>query len=199
VHAGNRETRTPEVNIMGHLGLVVRGDLLGRGFERGQDISGDSTFRSLDLRRVNSGGDELNTIKPLGEFPKRVVAAGFHCGQDLAHGIDRAVGWRNGSGQPFGDVADKSAEVDTGKHPHTLAAPVCASGEFTRQTARMNSDAAELSSLTTVVADVAARVGKLAENRSDDPDDPLVGRLYEIERALITAERRLRSTSRDLD
>jgi hypothetical protein len=63
----------------------------------------------------------------------------------------------------------------------------------------MNSDAAELSSLTTVVADVAARVGKLAENRSDDPDDPLVGRLYEIERALITAERRLRSTSRDLD
>jgi len=63
----------------------------------------------------------------------------------------------------------------------------------------MNSDAAELSSLTTVVADVASRVGKLAERRGTDPDDPLVSRLYEIERALITAERRLRSTARDFD
>jgi hypothetical protein len=63
----------------------------------------------------------------------------------------------------------------------------------------MNSDAAELSSLTTVVADVASRIGKLAERRSVDPDDPVLGRLHEIERTLITAERRLRSTARDLD
>ena len=63
----------------------------------------------------------------------------------------------------------------------------------------MNSDAAELSSLTTVVADVAARIGKIAERRGIDPDDPLVGRLHEIERALVTAERRLRSTARELD
>lgn len=63
----------------------------------------------------------------------------------------------------------------------------------------MDSDAAELSSLTTVVSDVAGRVGKLAERRNADPDDPLVGRLHEIERMLVTAERRLRATSRDLD
>jgi hypothetical protein len=74
-----------------------------------------------------------------------------------------------------------------------------ASRRIPRQTAPMDSDAAELSSLTTVVADVAARIGRLAERRSTDPDDPLVGRLHEIERALITAERRLRSTARDLD
>jgi hypothetical protein len=63
----------------------------------------------------------------------------------------------------------------------------------------MDSDAAEHSSLTTVVADVAARIGLLAERRSTDPDDPMVNRLHEIERALITAERRLRATARDLD
>ncbi len=63
----------------------------------------------------------------------------------------------------------------------------------------MDPDAAELSSLTTVVADVALRVGKLAERRGTDPDDPIVGRLHEIERALVTAERRLRSTARQLD
>lgn len=62
----------------------------------------------------------------------------------------------------------------------------------------MDPDAAELSSLTTVVADVAQRVGRLAERRATDPDDPVVGRLHEIERALVTAERRLRSTARDL-
>ncbi|MDW3218474.1 MAG: hypothetical protein R8F63_07645 [Acidimicrobiales bacterium] len=63
----------------------------------------------------------------------------------------------------------------------------------------MDSDAAEISSLTTVVADVASRVGLIAERRGADPDDPLVSRLHEIERALITAERRLRSTARELD
>lgn len=63
----------------------------------------------------------------------------------------------------------------------------------------MDSDAAEISSLTTVVADVASRVGLIAERRGVDPDDPLVSRLHEIERALITAERRLRSTARELD
>jgi hypothetical protein len=62
----------------------------------------------------------------------------------------------------------------------------------------MNSDAAELSSLTTVVADVATRIGQLADRRGKDPDDPLVGRLLEIERALLTAERRLRSTTREI-
>lgn len=62
-----------------------------------------------------------------------------------------------------------------------------------------SSDAAELSSLTTVIADVAARVGRLADRRADDPDDPMVGRLQEIERALQTAERRLRAAVRDLD
>lgn len=63
----------------------------------------------------------------------------------------------------------------------------------------MDSDAAEISSLTTVVADVASRVGSIADRRGIDPDDPLVSRLHEIERALITAERRLRSTARELD
>lgn len=63
----------------------------------------------------------------------------------------------------------------------------------------MTSDAAELSSLTTVVAEAAARIGDLAKRRSTDPDDPFVGRLHEIERALVTAERRLRATARELD
>jgi hypothetical protein len=63
----------------------------------------------------------------------------------------------------------------------------------------MDPDAAELSSITSVVGDLAKRVADVAERRLADPDDPVVGRLHEIERTLVTAERRLRSVGRDLD
>ena len=63
----------------------------------------------------------------------------------------------------------------------------------------MDSDAAELSSITTVISDIAHRVSRLAERRSNEPDDPIVSRLYEIERSLTTVERRLRDVGRTLD
>lgn len=63
----------------------------------------------------------------------------------------------------------------------------------------MDSDAAELSSITTVVADLATRVAAVAERRGIDPDDPIVVRLHEIERSLVTAERRLRAVTRTIE
>ena len=63
----------------------------------------------------------------------------------------------------------------------------------------MDPDAAELSSLMSVVSDAAVRVAEVAERRGSEPDDPLTGRLHEIERSLVTAGRRLRSVVRDLD
>lgn len=63
----------------------------------------------------------------------------------------------------------------------------------------MDSDAAEISSLTTVIADAALRIGNLAERRTSDPDDPVIGRLHEIERQLTTVQRRLRDVGRALD
>ena len=63
----------------------------------------------------------------------------------------------------------------------------------------MDPDAAELSSITTVVADVARRIGDVAERRATDPEDPVIGRLHEIERSLITVERRLHDVGRALD
>ncbi len=63
----------------------------------------------------------------------------------------------------------------------------------------MHPDKAELSSITTVVADVARRIAEVAERRAADPDDPVIGRLHEIERSLITVERRLHDVGRALD
>ena len=62
----------------------------------------------------------------------------------------------------------------------------------------MDSDAAELSSIATVVSDIAQRVAEMANRRGSDPDDPMLARLGEIERALVTVERRLRAAVRDL-
>ena len=63
----------------------------------------------------------------------------------------------------------------------------------------MDSDAAELSSLTTLVSEVAQRISAMADRRGADPDDPILARLHEIERALVTVERRLRATADDLN
>ena len=69
---------------------------------------------------------------------------------------------------------------------------------ISRHTAAMDSDAAELSSITTVVGELAQRVASVAERRGVDPDDPIVARLHEIERSLVTAQRRLRDVGRHL-
>lgn len=74
-----------------------------------------------------------------------------------------------------------------------------ATGADPRHTCVMGPDAAELSSITTVVSDLAGRVADVATRRATDPDDPVVARLHEIERSLITAERRLRDVTKNLD
>ena len=62
----------------------------------------------------------------------------------------------------------------------------------------MDPDSAELASVMSVVADLAVRVGDVARRRGADADDPLPGRLHEIERSLEMAGRRLRAAIRDL-
>ena len=66
-------------------------------------------------------------------------------------------------------------------------------------TSCMDSDAAELSSITTVVSDLTQRVADVAQRRGINPDDPIVVRLHEIERSLVTAQRRLRDVARAMD
>ncbi len=63
----------------------------------------------------------------------------------------------------------------------------------------MNPDAAELSSLMTVVADVALRVAEIAQRREVVSDESSASRLQEIERSLVTAGRRMQTVIRDLD
>jgi hypothetical protein len=62
----------------------------------------------------------------------------------------------------------------------------------------MDSDAAQLTSVVTALDDLTARVVAAADRYRGDRRDDVAGDLYEVERALRTASRRLAKTVRDL-
>ena len=55
----------------------------------------------------------------------------------------------------------------------------------------MSTDGAELSSIQGSLEDLAARIDGIATRRDNDPDDPLSESLFEVERSLRNAARRL--------
>ena len=55
----------------------------------------------------------------------------------------------------------------------------------------MSSDAAELSSISSALEELAGRITKIAERRDGDPDDPVSTGLFEVDRSLRNAVRQL--------
>ena len=55
----------------------------------------------------------------------------------------------------------------------------------------MSPDGAELSSIRSTIDDMSRRIARIAERRDADPDDPVSGQLFEVERSLRTALRQL--------
>lgn len=55
----------------------------------------------------------------------------------------------------------------------------------------MSSDGAELSSIQGTLEDAARRIEAIAKRRDSDPDDPLSAGLFEVDRSLRNAVRRL--------
>jgi hypothetical protein len=55
----------------------------------------------------------------------------------------------------------------------------------------VSTDAAELSSIQGTLEDLAKRVSAIADRREDDPDDPISTGLYDVDRSLRNAIRRL--------
>ena len=55
----------------------------------------------------------------------------------------------------------------------------------------MSTDTAELSSITSALEVLADRVTAIAERRDADPDDPLSTELFEVERSVRNAVRKL--------
>ncbi len=55
----------------------------------------------------------------------------------------------------------------------------------------MTSDGPELSSIQGALEDLAKRIETIADRRDGDPDDPVSAGLYEVDRSLRNAVRRL--------
>ena len=56
----------------------------------------------------------------------------------------------------------------------------------------MDALAPQLSTIASSLDDLTHRITELADRRADDPDDDVASELYEVERALQHASRRLR-------
>jgi len=180
-----------------HLRLVIRPDSFRRRLESFSHAGIDPIDGGLDLPPVDDEGVERHPIEPLRVGTNRCVTVGTYRGEYLAHGVDRTARRGRRAGQNLLECRTGRAEVDTAEHSYTLPAGLSLTRGFPAHCG-MDSDAAEISSLTTVIADAAQRIGNLAERRTTDPDDPVVGRLHEIERQLTTVQRRLRDVGRAL-
>jgi hypothetical protein len=62
----------------------------------------------------------------------------------------------------------------------------------------MSSEAAQLSAILSAVDELAGRVAEVADNLADGPRDDVSADLYEVERSLRTAVRRLDRTVQSL-
>ena len=63
----------------------------------------------------------------------------------------------------------------------------------------VTSDAAELSSISSALEDLAGRISRIAQRRDDDPDDPVSTGLFEVDRSLRNAVRQLDRARNRLD
>lgn len=63
----------------------------------------------------------------------------------------------------------------------------------------MTSDAAELSSISSALQDLTARITAIAKQRDDDPDDAVSTGLFEVDRSLRNALRQLERARSRLD
>ena len=63
----------------------------------------------------------------------------------------------------------------------------------------MTSDAAELSSISSALQELTARITTIAKKRDDDPDDAVSTGLFEVDRSLRNAVRQLERARSRLD
>ena len=125
-------------------------------------------------------------IEAHGERSHRLVASDPNLGQDVPYGRDRVLVFHDlRSRQPRTQVTGGAPEVQPGEEfwhgtgGHRVHDGIC-------MTTR-----AELSSVSTAVQELADRITQIAEGLLDDEREVTGPALFEIERSLRTAQRRL--------
>jgi len=134
---------------------------------------------------------ESNTVEALGQFEHGGIATLADGGQRLAHGTEDVAVLANGPREQRFGVRD-TAEIESSQHRLNVA-PDLAGGR--KSSVSLHAD---LASLQSTLDQALERLSDAAESITGTELDDHVGDLYEIERHLRAANRRLARTVGDL-
>ena len=192
------------VGVVAHLGTQLRAvmglDAVPGQFERRADVVRGGRQGGLQRSTWDPHGGQVHTVEAGGPLEQRVVTAGAYVSQDLPHHRDGFATVDNRSGQAaaqFGHPAEiESVEhggqgsVRVGRGRYGLA------GAGARKSAV--SLRADLASLQSTLDQMLQRVDEAGNEVRGTTRDDLLGDLYEIERHLQAASRRLRRATDSL-
>jgi hypothetical protein len=164
--------------VIGDLGLVIRPDVAGGHLERGSQVGRDPVQRALG-RHPRRG--QVAAVEAQRELSHGGVAPGADGGQDRLHRLQRLVA-AGGRARELDRRA--SAQIEPVEHRSRLGA-VC------RVDRAHMAAGPELSSINTQLATLVERLSGLAEGLSGSQREDAANALYEVERLLESAQRRL--------
>ncbi len=162
------------------LGAVVGGDRGGRRLEGGAQRRGNAIPGGRQIVGRHPQPVDRDPVEPLGELAQSGVSAVPHLGEDGPHRLLGPVVARRRRGEPPGQVAGDPPQVESGEQAR----------HGSDETTGVSTNA-ELSSAATLLADLTARITAIAEGLQGDERDALADGLFEVERALGNAQRRL--------
>ena len=162
--------------------------------------AGVAAERGAEVRDRNPHGVQLHAVEPRGQLEEGGVAPGTDLGEDLPDHGDGLVAVDAGSGQTIPDVRH-ATEVESVEHggQGTGRSGRCRYA-LTEGGARKSAVSlhADLGSLQSTLDQVLARLDEASTEVRGTTRDDLLGDLYEIERHLQAASRRLRRAMESL-
>ena len=157
-------------------------DAGSRRLERLPQQRRDGGQSGVELFLRNPDVIDFHAIEPLAHAAQGVVAAIAHRVEDRPHLGDGRLGGGRRPGQLRSQVVGDAAQVEPGEH-----------GNIHRTDAYdpLMAHYAELTSVATTLTELTQRVTAMADDATTAKDDAIASELYEAERALRAATRRL--------
>ena len=164
-------------------------DVGGRQLERPTQRRRNALERSLAVGFRDREVVDVDSVESFRELADRVVAARSDIRQDRPYGLDHLGRARHRRPRQGRLEVGHPPEVEPREHPATVLS--AASRPRRGNAQRMNSERAQLAPLATALDELTQRITVLAESFAGDNDDQLSTELFEIERSLQQAARRL--------
>ena len=153
----------------------------------------DGVQRGGDLVRPHPQVVEPHAVEALGQVAEGGVAPVAHLVEHGPHLGDGRLGLGLGPGQPAAEVvAARAAQVESSEHdPPRYRRAGRAPQAIAGRTVGMESDRAELSALATSLDELTKRLTGVADRYQATPRQDIADSLFEVERSLLTATRKL--------